>query len=196
MTAMRCENPLVLADVIDYAIGELSGGRQDAFEAHLFECEPCSRLLDSTVRLGTAIAGAFGGGHIAVAATADLVNQANQQGARIREYRVTPGEAAACTIAPDESAVAIRLAGIPPGVNTVDIDVAFDDLDSGHAAARRFDDVPVDGAAREVVLLTPGAMVRAYPRSRWTMTAHAEGTADLGHYTLDHTPWDRLPHGY
>ena len=48
--------------------------------------------------------------------------------------------------------------------------------------------------AGQLVLLMPGDVVRAYPRSCWTMQARGHRGGDavaLGPYALDHTPWEQ-----
>src|SRR5690606_6065829 len=117
-------------------------------------------------------------------------------GARIREYRLEPGESVACTAAPDDSFVVIRLAGPFEGMGDITLDVQTHDLSSGARRSQHVEGVPVDARAREIVLLFPGSVVRGYPRSRCTLEARSTGSgqpARFGPYTLDHTPWEQLP---
>ncbi|MGE0042920.1 MAG: anti-sigma factor [Vicinamibacterales bacterium] len=198
MTPAACATPLPAEDLVDYMLGELGQEREQEVEAHLMACGRCSAELESLVRLGARVAALVGAGGTQAAVSGAMVDRAEAQGAVVRQYRLAPGETVACTAGPDDTYVAIRL-GVPvDGVAALAIDVAFEDLDGGARQVHRTEDVPVDGLSREVVLLFPGDVVRAYPRSRWTMAAEGRrGDEDvrLGPYTLEHTPWERLERG-
>lgn len=83
----------------------------------------------------------------------------------------------------------------------VDMRVDMRIVATGEHVGRSNPDVPVDRAAGEVVLLFPGATVRAYPRSVWTMELTTEVPAGtegaparaVGRYVMAHTPWEELP---
>lgn len=194
MTA-ACATPVPLDQLVDYGLGELTPAVEEAVETHLFVCEPCARRLETVMAMGHGIRALGHAGGATATVHADLVAHAATAG-RVRQYRLEPGETVACTAGPDDTYVAIRLAGPLGDISGVDLDVAFEDLDTGARHARRVEDVPVDAVAHEVVLLFPGETVRGYPRSRWTLEARGrrQGTeVRFGPWVLDHTPWDRLP---
>jgi hypothetical protein len=190
-----CVQPLPIADLIDYSLGELEPPQESAVEEHLFSCETCTRALEAVVRLGTDIARAVSTGQTIAPVSEALVRRAAARGAQIRQYNLAPGDAVACTAAPGDTFVTLRLSVPLDGVSGVAVETAFEDLASGQRSSHRLDDVPVDAIARQVVLLFPGRTIRAYPRSRWTMHLDAvkDGTdVRLGPYMLDHTPWEQL----
>lgn len=195
MTVVTCRDPLPAEVLVDYSLGELDAGQEGAVEEHVFSCETCSRALEAIVLLGTGVVTCVETGQASAAVTTALVDHAIGRGARVRQYRLSPGDIVACTAAPDDAFVAIRLAGPLEGLASLALDVEFQDLTTGARQARHLEDVAVDAVSREVVLLFAGDTVRAYPRSRWTV--HARGRAgveltELGPYTLDHTPWEQL----
>ncbi len=197
MSHAACTDALPTADLVDYSLGELDTAREEAVEEHLFGCEACSRALDAIVSIGAGIFSTIAEGRARVAATGALLDRAAARGATIRHYRLRPGETVACTAAPDDTYVAVRLAGVHEGLAEMALQVEFEDLGSGERGVRRIDGMPVDAATGELVLLLPGGLVRAYPRSRWIMRAsatHGATAVELGPYTLDHTPWEDLPH--
>lgn len=188
-----CAQPLSLTDLIDYSLAELDAARESAVEEHFFACESCARTLEWVAQLGPAIVRALADMRVPVPVSAALVGSARSHGATVREYRLAQGETAHCTAEPDDTFIALHLAGPLEGVSSVGLEIAFDDLASGAHAVQRLDDVPVDAATGEVVLLLAGDAVRAYPRSRWVFHATAAGSTSasaLGPYFLDHTPWD------
>jgi hypothetical protein len=196
VSPLACTSPLPIDQLVDYELGELPAAAEEAFEAHLFECDACARRLDAVVSLGQRIRRLGQEGQATVAVSEDVLARAAAAGARVRQYRLEPGASVACTAGPDDTYVAIRLAVPLDDVLGVDLEVAFHDLDTGERHSRRVEDVPVDAGAHEVVLLFPGDVVRAYPRSRWTIEARArrrDAGVSLGPYVLDHTPWERLP---
>jgi hypothetical protein len=186
-----CRAPLPIEQLVDYAAGELSEADETTLEEHLFACEPCARALERVMRLGAGIGRCVREGRIATPATDDLVRHLSAAGARIREYRLAPGDTVPCTAAPDDTFVAVRLAVPIPEVTSLSMDVDFHDLATGAREAQHTEDVPIDRTSGEVVMLFPGELIRTYPRSRWTMhMTPAEGSAALGPYVLDHLPWN------
>jgi hypothetical protein len=189
---LPCWQPLPIADLVDYALGELDGPAESAVDEHLFACDDCTRALESIVQLGADVGRAVAQGRTAAPVSDALVRRATGRGVRIREYRLAPGETVPCTAAPDDTFVAIRLAGPFADGAGLTIETEFEDLTSGQRETYRAEDVPADVTAGGVVLLFPGDTVRAYPRSRWTMYVSgvdAGPGSRLGPYTLDHTPW-------
>ena len=193
VTSTTCLTPLPFHDLIDYAIGELPDSRQDALEEHVFACESCTRRLESVFALGSAIAASVIEGPTAAAVSADVIEIIGRRGAQVRQYHIVSGGAVACTVAPDDDFVAVHLEGVPQGVTDLTIELDFLDRSAGANHAQRREGVPVDATTNAAVMLFPAALIRTYPRSRWTMTATGEGTAgavELGPFTMEHTPWD------
>jgi anti-sigma factor RsiW len=196
MNPSECSTQVPLHDLIDYAIGELNGSQQDEFEEHLFNCEACTRRLESVWAIGTAIAASVVEGATTAAVSAELVETIGRRGGRVRQYHLRPGQSVACTVAPDDDVVAVHLEGMPRGMTDLAVDVDFLDHAAGARGAQHREGVPVDVTTRAAVLLLPARLVRTYPRSRWTMTGRGHGAAgavELGPFTMEHTPWNERP---
>lgn len=195
MTSVPASHPLPAEDLIGYAIRELEEPRRAAVEEHLFECEACSRALDAVVRLGAGIAACIAEARVGAPVTVDLLRRVVSTGGRVREYRVSPGQTVACTAGPDDRFLAIRLGGVAEGMMGLTLDIELHALGTGQRHVRYVEDVPVDAASREIVLLMPGELMRAYPRSRWTLAASGVKAGEpvrFEPYVFDHTPWEEL----
>jgi anti-sigma factor RsiW len=196
MTSSECPAQVPLHDLIDYAVGELSGSQQDEFEEHLFSCGACTRTLESVWAIGAAIAVSVADGTTTSAVSAELVETIARRGARVRQYHLLPGRSVACTVAPDDDFVAVHLQGMPQGMTELAMDVHVLDHSAGASGTQHREGVPVDVTTRAAVLLLPARLVRTYARSRWTMTGRGHGAAgpvELGPFTLEHSPWDERP---
>lgn len=183
-----CSARLPLEQLVDYGSGELSAAEAEALEQHLFACDVCARRLDTLQRLEAALRGAFAAGLGTVAASQALLERLEGGGYRVREYRLPAGGRVACTAMPEDDFIAVRLAGGFAGREDVTLAVDFHDLSTDQHLRREISAVPFDHQAGEVILLFPGEVVRAYPRSVWTL----EVAGVPGTYTMDHTPWQQL----
>lgn len=191
--AATCDAPLTLESLVAYVAGEPA---DDAFEEHFFGCESCSARLAAVQALRGGIGDLVRRGKVTASVTSDLVDRASAEGVRIRTYRLSPNEAVACTAAPEDDFVLIRLA-IPDVSDAVSADLVSDvtNLDDGSMWSRQAEDLIVDRSSNEIVFLFSGDQIRSVPRSRWRMEARVRGGSGertLGPYTLDHTPWERL----
>jgi anti-sigma factor RsiW len=193
-----CEAPASLVDLLAYQQGELTPEAEQRFEEHFFGCEYCVRRLEAVERLGAGVVALVRSGRITSGATAALLSRAVGQGVRVRDYRLVPGEPAACTIAPTDDFVAVRLAGVFGDLGRVDVAVESIDLDTGQVAERLVENVAVDHQRGEIIVRYAGEMVRSQPRSMWTLQVRGRrgGVEEqLGTYILEHTPWEQLPAG-
>lgn len=192
---MTAGHDISFETLVDYAIGEVDPELEQAVDRHLFECDECSSQLEWLLGAADGVARVVTAGQISVAATADLIDHLRGRGFAVRQYIVRPGEAVRCTAAPDDLFVAIGLADLPAAGETVNVEVGFEDLETGTLRQTSADSVPVDAVRRESVVLYPGDVVRSYPRSRWTMratVATGQGVETRGPYVLEHTPWEQL----
>lgn len=183
-----------LDELLAYRRGELASADEARVEEHLFSCDACARTLADVERLGAGIAALARGGGVAASATAGVLARLARDGARVRTYRLAPGEEVACTAAPDDDYVALRLAA-PQAPARIDVAREGEVVATGAREAWLAEDVLVDREAGEVVLLFPAAPIHALPASRWRIDLRA-GPGDaplLGAYRLAHTPWEELP---
>lgn len=191
-----CADPIALEELVAYHLGELEAAREAEVEEHYFGCDACAARLEAIVQLGAGVAEVVRRGAISASVTSDLVERGIEEGLQIRSYRVAPGERVACTAAPDDDFVAIRLGLDEAGAaDSIDVDVEWTSLDVGTTEDRHIPEVTLDPDAKEIVLLFSGPEVRTYPRSRWRMEAvlRAPGSERrVGPYTLEHTPWEQL----
>ncbi|MFW6051364.1 MAG: zf-HC2 domain-containing protein [Myxococcota bacterium] len=193
-----CAQPIPLEELIAYQLGELAGADEARVEEHYFECAHCTARLESVAQLRQGVAEVVRRGMVSSSVTADLIDHGVRNGLRIRSYRVDPGQQVACTAAPTDDFVAIRLGLDLDRPGAVDIVVEGTAVESGATETRLLSEATFDPRVGEVLLLFSGEQVRQFPRSRWTMQAvvhEPSGERRVGPYTLDHTPWDQLGKG-
>lgn len=174
-----------LEELIAYWQGELAPEREAEVEDALFEDAGTARRLDAIARLDAGVRTLVAAGRLQSAATVASIEGLERAGLQVRTYRVEVGQTVPCTIALEDF-VAIRLSGDFGGAERVDVvmDGSFEGMPP---ASERYDDIPVDRGAGEVVLLYPGERIRALPRSQFRYTL-SNGQQTLGVFGLDHTP--------
>jgi hypothetical protein len=183
--------------LVAYGRGELAPDEEGRVEEHLFACGACAQVLEDVERLGAGIAALARAGRVVASATGTLLARAAREGLRLRTYHVAPGEEVPCTAAPDDDYLVVRLAaGAAIGEERVDLAREGVEVASGARQVWRSEDVLLDRAGEEVVLMFPAAAIRDLRRSRWRLDVHARGAGAaglVGTYRLDHTPWEELP---
>lgn len=190
-----CNAPIPLDDLIGYHLGDLPEEKAEAIEEHYFACASCTSRLETVVRLGAGIVEVVRRGAVSASVTADLVARGIEKGLEVRSYHVAAGQQVACTVAPTDDFVAIRLGLDIERADAVDVAVQWTSLESQLTEERLIPDVSFDRSAGEVVLLFAGAQVREFPRSQWRMEAVVRDSGEesrLGPFTLNHTPWEQL----
>jgi hypothetical protein len=196
MSRAPCTAPLSWPELVAYDRGELSDADAERMEAHYFACARCTSRLEAIPRIGAGIVELIRAGAISSSVTSDVVARASSQGLTLRSYRLAPGEQVACTAAPGDDFVVIRLAIDLDPAESVDVAAEITHVDSGARRTQLTEDVAFDSSSRELVFLFAGDVVRSLPRTRWDMEAHVRGPGGerrIGPYTLDHTPWELLP---
>jgi anti-sigma factor RsiW len=178
-----CER-ISLADLIDYAAGELPESEAAAIEEHLFSCADCALRaaeLDSLVRaLRPALRSAEVGGFV----TDAVLNRLSRDGVRVRSYALSPGAIVPCAVWDDDELMALRLRADFGGASefTLSLRVAGTQVVrvTGQVAASSQD---------ELIFAQPAAWVRELPtvEVELLLTAH-EGDEErtVGSYTLVH----------
>ena len=189
-----CSIPL--EQLIDYRFGELDPEIEEQLEEHLFGCPECSERAALLVELGPELARLLREGSLSGSGSAETVRAAAGLGLKLRSYTLESGAAVACTVAPDDALVIVRLHVEADTAERVDVETEIRFADSGEQQARVIEDVAFDHTTGEVVYLFSGDFVRSLPRSTWVMHAQVhspEGLMRLGPYTMNHTPWAELP---
>lgn len=181
--------PLGFDVLVEYWRGELSPEQQARLEERLFEDETSARRLEIVARLGSAVASMVRRGQLRTVATLDTLQRLRDEGVTIRGYRVGPGQIVPCTVAAEDF-VAIVLHGTFEGLDAVDLEVEAS-LEGESPRTEHLASVLVDRTGHEVVLLYPGDLIRALPRSEFVYratTTTAAGPRTLGEFRLHHTP--------
>jgi anti-sigma factor RsiW len=169
------------ATLVDYWFGELPPDEEAAFEDHLFGCGECTSKLEELAALGSAVRAAWREGAVRAVIPRALLEAMQKERLRLREYRVAPGGSVDCTIAQADDFVVSRLAAPLAGVQRVDLVVS----------GQRFEDVPFDAEAGEVLVIPAPAELKrrgAFTQRMRLVSVEERGERLLGEYTFLHTP--------
>jgi len=183
MSAFTCSSN---ADLAAYWLGELDATDAADIETHVFGCDHCSGRLQNLVRLGAGIRQATVAGALHAVLSPDFVRRMQDDGLRVREYRLQPGTSVACTIAPDDDLVVSHLQAALADVERLDL--VFEDPDAG--TQLRMQDLAFDRAADGVVLASNTRYLRQLDTAtrRVRLLAVQEGgDRELGTYTFNHS---------
>lgn len=182
-----CYKPLTLGMLLAYWFGELDGEAEQQAEEHFLACDYCSGNLEALVAFGQGIRSVFETGMVSAILSPAFVERMKERGMQLREYPVSPGGKANCTITTQDDAVIARLKAPLGGLTRVDVLR----LDREGNVRLRYSDVPFDPAAGEVLVCPSAGVLRAAPAFRDTMrllAIDADGERVLGDYIFDHTP--------
>jgi hypothetical protein len=181
---------LTLSELLAYRTGELAASDEDRVESHFFECARCTASLESIEWIRAGVVDAVRGGFVTGTVTAEFLDHAAREGARIRTYALAPGETVFCTIAPEDDFVAIRMRGQFEGMERVDLAMRTHRLATGETDLHVSESVTPDLSAGELIVLYSGHLVRSLPRSRFDMEVRAPDERVVFAYVLEHSPWE------
>lgn len=183
MTAPGCDR-IGLAELTDYAAGDLAAADAVAIEDHLFVCAECGARaaeLDGVVRaIPPAVRSADVGGFV----TDAVLNQLAREGVRVRTFALSPGAVVPCAVWDDDELMALRLRG--------DFGRATEFTLSQRAAGTELVRVTAQvapGSDGEVIFTIPAASIRHLPvvNVEVLLTAADDGEErTVGSYTLVH----------
>jgi hypothetical protein len=182
-----CTAVVPVVTLTEYWLGELDSARESAVEEHLFGCAHCAGRLRSIVQLAEGIRRATREGRQHAVFSASFVRKLQDDGLRVREYRLQPGGSVACTVAPDDDLVVAHLHA--PLQDVRQLDLVVDDLTAGTQV--RLHDVAFDARAGEIVLASNVTTLRRLPSCTQRMQlVSVEGAAErpIGTYTFNHSP--------
>ncbi|HSF06281.1 MAG TPA: zf-HC2 domain-containing protein [Methylomirabilota bacterium] len=188
MSAVVCAEPLDLPGLIAYWLDDLAPDEEERIEEHLLGCPVCSARMGDVVALGAGVRALADRGVVRAVVPSAFLQRLIDEGLRVREYRLAPGDRVECTITPSDDLVASRLTVDLRGARRVDLVKC----DAEGREKDRLTDIPVSAAAREVVLLERVDRIRALPAcvQRVRLVAPVAGSERLlGEYTFSHTPW-------
>lgn len=182
MTAPECHR-IAIADLTDYASGDMPRPEAEALEAHLFTCADCGRLAAEAEALLRGIRGAVQTAEVGGFTTDALLNRLSRDGVRIRTFALSPGAVVPCAVWEDDELMVLRLRadfGDAEGV-TISQRIAGDEVI--RATGR------MSPGSRELLFAIPAAWVRRLPvvevDVRLTVQ-QAGGERQVGSYTLVH----------
>jgi anti-sigma factor RsiW len=169
------------ATLVDYWFGELPPAEEAAFEEHFFGCAECTAKLDELAALADGVRAAWRAGAVHAVISHPLYEAMKKERLRLREYRMVPGASVRCTILETDDFVVSRLEAPLAGVRRVDL----------VTSVGRFEDVPFDAAAGEVLMLPAPAELKrrgAFTHHVRLVAVEDAGERVLGEYTFLHTP--------
>jgi anti-sigma factor RsiW len=108
MNAGGCER-ITLADLTDYAAGELPEAEAQAIEEHLFSCTDCSARAAEFDALVGAIRPAVRSAEVGGFVTDSVLNRLAREGVRVRSYALSPGGIVPCAVWDGDELMALRL---------------------------------------------------------------------------------------
>jgi hypothetical protein len=186
-----------LVDLLAYRFGDLSHAKASRIHEHSITCGACMRRLEVIEALGSGIRDFLVRDRVAASVTADSVERAKQRGARIRTYRLAPGEQVACTASPDDDLVLVKLA-LEVSQHELEAADALDIVwegsvpETGERRSTLHENIALDLERREAWLLYGQSFMRGEPRVLWKVEARLRGPGGLrlvATYVLDHRPW-------
>jgi hypothetical protein len=190
MTSPACAKPIQIEPLVAYWLGEQPAAADVPIEEHLFGCAYCTQRLEELAALAFGIRAVVRRGAVQASITQHFLDQMKEQGMRVREYRLAPGERVACTICADDDAVVGRMQASLAGVKRVDALQSLD-LGDGRVQRWRLEDVPFDPDAGEVLSMPSAAELKKLPAHTFRVRLVAvdeSGERSLGEYTFAHTP--------
>jgi anti-sigma factor RsiW len=183
MTVPGCER-IALADLTDYAAGELPDAEAAAIEEHLFSCAECTARAAEFDALVRAVAPAVRSAEVGGFVTEAVLNQLAREGVRVRAFALSPGAVVPCAVWDDDELMALRLRGDFDGVTEVTLSQRV----AGTEVSRATGHVPFS-ARDEIIYTIPAGWVRQLPvvDVEVLLTAHDGGEErPIGSYTLVH----------
>ena len=178
-----CEQ-LALADLIDYAAGELSEGKAAAIEEHLFSCADCAARAADLDALVRALPAALRSGEVGGFVTDAVLNRLARDGVRVRSYSLSPGAIVPCAVWEDDELMALRLRADIGGASEITLSQRV----AGTEVVRVTGQIAASSHG-ELIFAVSAAWVRELPAVEVEvfLTAHeGDEQRTVGSYTLVH----------
>jgi anti-sigma factor RsiW len=157
MTVPECER-INLADLTDYAAGDLPEAEAVAIEEHLFSCAACGARAAEFDELAGAIRPAVRSAEVGGFVTDAVLNQLAREGVRVRTFSLSPGAIVPCAVWADDELMALRL--------HADLGAASELTLSQRVAGIEVSRATWQAAASpegEIIHLAPAALIRQLP---------------------------------
>jgi hypothetical protein len=183
MTPPPCER-VPLADLTDYAAGEMSGAEAAAIEEHLFTCVDCGARAAEVDALVGGIGTAVRSAEVAGFVTDAVLNRLAREGVRMRSFTLAPGAVVPCAVWEDDELMVLRLRGDFRGA----AEITMTQRVAGTEVVRTTCHA-VPGPDGELIHATPASLIRQLPvvNVEILLTAmRGEEERSLASYTLTH----------
>lgn len=183
MKAPGCER-IGLADLTDYAAGELPEADAATVEEHLFACADCGARAAEFDALARAIRPAVRSADVGGFVTDAVLNRLARDGVRVRTYALSPGAIVPCAVWEGDELMALRLRGDFGSASEFTLSQSV----SGTEVSRATGQVAA-ASHGEIIYALPAAWVRQLPvvEVEVLLIAHEGGNErPIGTYTLVH----------
>lgn len=183
MTSPGCER-IALADLTDYAAGDLPAVEAAAIEEHLFSCADCGARAAEFDALVRAIPPAVRSAEVGGFVTDAVLNRLAREGVRVRTFALSPGAVVPCAVWDNDEVMALRL-GADFGAAS---DLTLSQRVAGSEVLRATGQVAASSHG-EVIYVLSAAWVRQLPvvDVELVLTAQEGGEERLiASYTLVH----------
>jgi len=182
-----CQVPIDGVILMDYWLGLLTPSDENSVDEHLLACDTCGERLRDVIQLSEQLQALARSGSLRVVVGDALLRRAGDEGRRVREYTLRPGQSIACTVASDDDFLVGHLAADLSDTTRVDLSLC----DIQGVEWQRLADIPVRADAGEVVFQESVTYAKAAPTSSMVarlLAVGADGTERLvGEYTFNHT---------
>lgn len=176
----RCDTPIPDERILDYLLGELAKGEDEALESHLFACPSCASRAERLAGLGVALNRA-----VPPILTPERFEALSRAGLVARVNPMRPGTVSEVRYPPEGRLLVHRLGGFAlAGARRIDVELR---APSGEPIGR-LEDVPFDPSHGEVLVACQHHFAETYPRDLVFGVERVEGEARerLGEFTVLH----------
>jgi hypothetical protein len=183
MSTERCEQ-VTLADLADYAAGDLPEAEAAALEEHTFACADCARRATEYVAFAAGIRDAVRAAQVAGLITDAVLNRLAREGVRVRSYTLSPGDLVPCAVWQQDDVMVLRLRGdFREGDEITLVQRAAQGEEISRSSA-----LEMGSSQHEILYAVPAAWVRMLPAGDIQVTLTHEGSdrRAIASYTLRH----------
>ena len=173
-----------LADLTDYAAGDLPDAEAASLEAHLFSCADCAARATAFEGLARAIRPAVQSAQVPGFVTDAVLNRMAREGMRMRTFALSPGDRVPCGVWEGDELMVLRLRGDFGSATEFTLSRSVGGSDVSRSTVSL-----APGSRAELIHVLPAAAIRDLPAVELDvrLTAHEHGDDRLvGTYTLVH----------
>ena len=183
---MSCATPLDAAVLLDYWLGFLPLGEEEALEEHLFACDTCNGSLGEMIALAEELRRLAHEGSLRTVVSPRFVERAAGEGMTVRQYAPARGGKVDCTVTLKDDLLIGRLAADFSESERVDLAIC----DGEGIERMRMTDVPFRPGQGTLLLQESITRAKAGPSEVMIarlVAVEESGERLLGEYTFNHT---------